>query len=107
MKVTNNEETNQFKDGDVIKHKFKKPNCCIAILKGEFINGEFSDYIAIDMIGELVKSNDKWKSDPPDWRLATEQEKQLLYSKMKKEGFKWNEEERRVENMRSRVNLGE
>ena len=41
------------------------------------------------------------------WRLATEEEKQLLFDKMKEQGLKWNAEEKRVEKIRWRAEKGE
>lgn len=41
-----------------------------------------------------------------DWRLATEEEKQLLFDKMKEQGLKWNTEEKRVEKIRWRAKKG-
>lgn len=40
-------------------------------------------------------------------RHATEEEKQLLFDKMKEQGLKWNDEEKRVENIRWRAKKGE
>lgn len=41
------------------------------------------------------------------FRHATEEEKQLLFDKMKKQGLRWNEEEKRVEKIRWRAEKGE
>ncbi|MBF1491437.1 MAG: hypothetical protein HXN76_01770 [Prevotella pallens] len=41
------------------------------------------------------------------FRHATEEEKQLLFDKMKEQGLKWNDEEKRVENIRWRAKKGE
>ena len=40
------------------------------------------------------------------WRLATEEEKQLLFDKMKKQGLQWNAEEKRVAKFRWRAEEG-
>ena len=40
------------------------------------------------------------------WRLATEEEKQLLFDKMKEQGLRWNAEEKRVEKIRWRAEKG-
>ena len=40
------------------------------------------------------------------FRHATEEEKQLLFDKMKEQGLRWNEEEKRVEKMRWRAKKG-
>lgn len=41
------------------------------------------------------------------FRHATEEEKQLLFDKMKEQGLKWNDEEKRVENIRWKAKKGE
>lgn len=41
------------------------------------------------------------------FRHATEEEKQLLFKKMKEQGLKWNAEEKRVEKIRWRAGVGE
>jgi len=40
------------------------------------------------------------------FRHATEEEKQLLFDKMKEQGLRWNEEEKRVEKIRWRAKKG-
>lgn len=42
-----------------------------------------------------------------DVRLATENEKQFLFDKMKEKGLKWNAGEKRVEKIRWRAKYGE
>lgn len=41
------------------------------------------------------------------FRHATEEEKQLLFDKMKEQGLKWNAEEKRVEKVRWRASIDE
>lgn len=41
------------------------------------------------------------------FRHATEEEKQLLFDKMKEQGLWWNAEEKRVEKIRWRADVGE
>ena len=41
------------------------------------------------------------------FRHATEEEKQLLFDKMKEQGLKWNAEEKRVEKLLWRADVGE
>lgn len=51
------------------------------------------------------RSNNKgWNSKA--FRHATEEEKQLLFDKMKEQGLKWNAEEKRVEKIRWRAKKG-
>ena len=42
-----------------------------------------------------------------DWRLATEEEKQRLFDKMKEQGLRWNAEEKKVEKIRWQPKNGE
>lgn len=49
-------------------------------------------------------SNKDWNSTA--FRHATEEEKQLLFDKMKEQGLKWNAEEKRVEKLRWRADVG-
>ena len=42
-----------------------------------------------------------------DWRLATEEEKQLLFDKMKEKGLRWNAEEKKVEEIKWQPQNGE
>lgn len=50
-------------------------------------------------------SNKGWNSAA--FRHATEEEKQLLFDKMKEQGLKWNAEEKKVEKIRWRAKKGE
>lgn len=50
-------------------------------------------------------SNKDWNSTA--FRHATEEEKQLLFDKMKGQGLKWNAEEKKVEKIRWRAKKGE
>lgn len=50
-------------------------------------------------------SNKGWNSAA--FRHATEEEKQLLFKKMKEQGLKWNDEEKKVEKIRWRAKKGE
>ena len=48
--------------------------------------------------------NKRWKSE--SFSHATEEEKQLLFDKMKEQGLRWNAEEKRVEKIRWRAKKG-
>lgn len=49
--------------------------------------------------------NSLWDGDA--FRHATEEEKQLLFDKMKEQGLQWNAEEKRVEKLRWRASIDE
>lgn len=91
------EEERGFKDGDVLRsicdHEvliFKKNTC------SEYFSSHYN---------YSGKDNNMWLIDA--FRHATEEEKQLLFDKMKEEGLQWNADENRVEKIRWRAEEGE
>lgn len=97
------EEEEKFKDGDIIAK-----NKAVAILKGAFNNGIFIDYACLNFDGNvLVSNNTEWSTNPDGWHIATDEEKQLLFDKMKEQGLRWNVKEKRVEKIRWRAKGGE
>lgn len=95
-------EGREFKDGDIIAK-----NKAVAILKGGFNNGIFRDYASINFNGVLLVSNDtEWSTNPAGWHIATDEEKQTLFAKMKEQGLRWNAEEKQVEKIRWRAPEG-
>lgn len=52
-----------------------------------------------------LSSNKGWNREA--FRPATEEEKKLLFDKMKEQGLKWNADEKRVENIRWRASFDE
>lgn len=87
------EEERGFKDGDVLRsicdHEvliFKKNTC------SEYFSSHYN---------YSGKDNNMWLIDA--FRHATEEEKQLLFDKMKEQGLQWNAEEKRVETIRWRA----
>ena len=102
------------KDGSVVferEQKFKDGDILVSVANGKRYNafiyestdkkGFHSYYIGIDVCGQLSFSeslSDRWCND--DLSYATEEEKQLLFDKMKEQGLKWNAEEKRVDYIR-------
>lgn len=87
------EEVREFKDGDVLH------SVCdyeVLIFKKSTDSEYFSSHYNYS-----GKDNDMWLTDA--FRHATEEEKQLLFDKMKEQGLKWNAEEKRVETIRWRA----
>ena len=84
-----------FKDGDVLCHV---DGDLLLIFKGAYVQDKelFNSYYNT---GPL--DNKGWYVDV--FRHATEEEKQLLFNKMKKQGLQWNSEEKRVEKIRWRA----
>ena len=90
------EEVRGFKDGDILTSKmgtvliFKEDNGC----------GQFTSHY-----NTANFPNNYWFS--ASFRCAIEEEKQLLFDKMKEQGLRWNAEEKRVEKIRWRAKEGE
>jgi len=97
-----------FRDGDIIIDDETKcsNDWAIAILRGDFNDEGFQDYASIDYDGGFDIAG-TWDVKPDSWRLATEEEKQFLFDKMKERGLRWNAEEKRVEKIRWRAKNGE
>lgn len=87
------EEVREFKDGDVL-HSV----CDYEVLIFKKSTG--SEYFS-SHYNYSGKDNNMWLTDA--FRHATEEEKQLLFDKMKEQGLKWNAEEKRVETIRWRA----
>lgn len=108
--VFEKEEVQEFKDGDVLTSVFN--NKVVFIFKEDELkqkdnkNGYYvcltDDYV-IDVPTKDSLSFCGYKEDA---RLATDEEKQLLFDKMKKTGLKWNAEGKRVEKIRWRAKKG-
>ena len=104
------EEDKEFKDGDILidDRKLSEFPCkIIMIYKGaKSENGYYKCYIFRNLMGSLVINKGCCSSEFVRIRHATEEEKQLLFDKMKEQGLKWNAEEKRVEKLRWRAKKG-
>ena len=94
----------EFKDGDILIDDAKPndaPHKIIMIYKGERnSNGAYKSYIHMNLIGLLVRDDCCCSMDSCKIRLATEEEKQVLFEALKERGLYWNAEEKRVEKIR-------
>ena len=86
-----------FEDGNVL-HSVHDD--LMLIYKEGFSSESFSSYF-----NTAHNYNSEWNIH--SFRHATEEEKQLLFKKMKEQGLKWNVEEKKVENIRWRAKKGE
>lgn len=104
--ITIEKEEPKFKDGDIVVSIEKANNICPFIYKKEADKGTYEYYAAITMYKDLIISYgfDYWKTAAS--RLATEEEKQLLFDKLAEQGLRWNAEEKRVEKIRWRAEKG-
>lgn len=97
-------EEKEFKRGDVIVSKIDE---ILLVITYDFDSNLLTSFVNIDAHGNLFNNPyQKWNVSH-DWRLATEEEKQLLFDKMKEQGLRWNAEEKRVEKKRWRAKKGE
>ena len=93
------EEVQEFKEGDVLCSIYDDT---VLIFKetSKFDRGYFDSHYNDEDSG-----NKHWNRE--FFRHATEEEKQLLFDKMKEQGLQWNAEEKRVEHIRWRAKKGE
>lgn len=102
------EGVQEFKDGDVLVSVVNGHRYDAFIYENTDEKGFHSYYVGIDVGGQLSFSeslSDRWCKDYLSY--ATDEEKQLLFDKMKKTGLKWNAEEKRVEKIRWRAEEGQ
>ena len=102
--VEKEEESKDFKRGDIL---VSLSNEIILVDDYDFKGGHLYSFVHVDRSGQLSKEPYFQWNEWHDWRLATEEEKQLLFDKMKEQGLKWNAEEKRVEKIRWRAKKGE
>lgn len=101
------EKEQEFKDGDVLTSLFD--NKVIFIFKEDELrqkdnsNGYYVCHTADHIIDVATKDSPFFCGFKKEVRLATENEKQFLFNKMKEQGLQWNAEEKRVEKIRWRA----
>ena len=89
------------KDGDVLVSVTNRHRHNAFIYKSTDERGFHSYYVGINICGDISFStspNNRWGNS--ELSYATEEEKQLLFDKMKEQGLRWNAEEKRVEKIR-------
>ncbi len=102
------EKEQEFKDGDILAHLNYLNYRCPFIYKGTDKNGFHKYYIGLDVLNCITLPNctdARWGNGT--LRHATEEEKQLLFDKMKEQDLRWNAEEKRVEKLLWRADVGE
>lgn len=98
------ENKEEFKRGDVIVSKM---NEILLVDRHSFDDCFLRSFVNIKEDGSFCKSSYSLWNGLHDWRLATDEEKQLLFDKMKEQGLRWNDEEKRVEKIRWGAKEGE
>lgn len=103
-------EDKEFKDGDILidDRKLSEFPCkIIMIYKGtKSKEGCYECYIFRNLMGSLVISKGCCSSEFVKIRHATEEEKQILFDKMKEQGLRWNADKKCIEQFRWRAKLG-
>ena len=92
-------EEQEFKDGDVLCSEYSDTMLIFREMcedDREHFNSHYNTE---------EDDNKGWNSEA--FRHATEEERQLLFDKMKEQGLKWNAEEKKVEKIRWRAKKGE
>lgn len=101
------EKEQEFKDGDVLVNNGKYERFPF-IFKGDDNKVFHKFYASLGYYGHLIIcEDDTQRCGNSRLSLATEEEKALLFDKMKEQGLKWNAEEKRVEKIRWRAKKGE
>ena len=109
-------KTQEFKDGDVLTSLFD--NKVVFIFKENeskqkynkndyYVCHTYVSYSAGYVIEVPTKDSLYFCGHKEDVRHATNEEKQLLFDKMKEQGLRWNAEEKQVEKLRWRAKNGE
>lgn len=90
----------EFKRGDVIVSTM---NEILLVDVHSFENRILRSFVHVQQDGILFNSSYSLWNEHHTWRLATEEEKQKLFAKMREQGLFWNIEENRVEKIRWRA----
>lgn len=102
------EKGQEFKDGDILVSVGNGKRYNAFIYKSTDKGGFHSYYVGLDVYNQISVSDspsNRWGGSSLSY--ATEEEKQLLFDKMKKQGYKWNAEEKKVEETRWRPMVNE
>lgn len=101
------EKEQDFKDGDILVSVVNGHRYNAFIYKSTDKRSFHSYYVGLDVCNQISVSDspsNRWSSS--NLSYATEEEKQLLFNKMKEQGLQWNAEEKRVEKIRWRACVG-
>lgn len=102
------EKGQEFKDGDILVSVGNGKRYNGFIYKSTDKEGFHSYYVGLDVYNQISISDspsNRWSGSSLSY--ATEEEKQLLFDKMKKRNLRWNAEKKQVENIRWRADIGE
>ena len=102
--IVKEEKSKDFKRGDIL---VSLSNEIILVDDYDFKGGHLYSIVHVDRSRQLSKEPYFQWNEWHDWRLATDEEKQLLFDKMKEQGLRWNAEGKRVEKIRWRAEKGD
>lgn len=97
----------EFKDGDVLFVKCYV-NAFIEIFKCSKKNGDLYDHASLDTTKQILDISGRYKigkDDITELRLATEAEKQQLFSALEKEDKAWDSEKKQIVDLKTKVEL--
>lgn len=101
------EREQKFKDGDILVSFVNGERYNAFIYKGTDKDGFHSYYVGVDACKLLsISESPSCRWGISNLSYATEEEKQLLFDKMKEQGLRWNAEEKRVEKIRWKAGYG-
>ena len=102
------EKEEEFKDGDILACAAYVDTTCPFIYKETDEKGLHSYYVGLDFKNQLsICDNPDYHWGSSVLRLATDEEKQLLFDKMREQRLQWNAEKKRVEKIRWRAKKGD
>ena len=101
------EKQTEFKDGDIL---FVKCNdsAFIEIFEYSKKNGDLCDHASLDITNQILDISGRYKigkDDITELRIATEAEKQQLFSALEKEGKAWDSDKKAIVDLKSKVEL--
>ena len=107
IKTLKIEKHPEFKDGDVL---FVKCNdsAFIEIFEYSKKNGDLCDHASLDITNQILDISGKYiicKDEITELRLATEEEKQQLFSALEKEGKAWDSDKKAIVDLKPKVEL--
>ena len=97
----------EFKDGDVLFVKCYY-NAFIEIFNYSKNNGDLYDHASLDVTNQILDISGKYiicKDEITELRLATEEEKQQLFSALEKEGKAWDSDKKAIVDLKPKVEL--
>ena len=97
----------EFKDGDVLFVKCND-NAFIEIFEYSKKNGDLCDHASLDITNQILYISGKYvirKDEITELLLATEEEKQQLFSALEKEGKAWDSDKKSIVDLKLKVEL--